>query len=87
MKQKLVWFIIGALIIAMLAFAAGLQRGRALANQACIDKVSENCEFICGVPRDNFYYPDQQSDADPDQELDNYDESAIAMKGNLNLWN
>ena len=46
----------------------------------CIDKVSENCEYICGVGAD-FYFPDQQ-----DREFNNIEdpdelEIRVAQKG------
>lgn len=63
--DKWYFYMIAIIIIALIAFAAGLQKGRSLAWNKCIDKVADNCEYICGVPRDNFYFPDQE------QELEN----------------
>lgn len=60
------------IIIAILAIMpASLSAGKKQASQKCIDKVSENCEYICGVGAD-FYFPDQEDREfnnieDPDQ--------------------
>jgi hypothetical protein len=40
-------------------YNAGLSVGQKLTRQECIDKVSENCEYICGVGAD-FYFPDKE---------------------------
>ena len=61
-------------------YYAGLSAGQKQARQKCIDKVSENCEYICGVGAD-FYFPDQEDRefnniADPDQL-----EIRVAQKG------
>ncbi len=56
-SKKLV--IIAALGIIMAAYYAGLGAGQKQARQECINKVSENCEYICGVGAD-FYFPDQE---------------------------
>ena len=51
--------IIAILGIIIAAYYAGLSAGQKQARQECIDKVSENCEYICGVGAD-FYFPDQE---------------------------
>ncbi len=63
------------IIIAILAimppiYYAGLSAGQKRARQECIDKVSENCEYICGVGAD-FYFPDQE-----EREFNNTDDSS-----------
>jgi len=50
---------IAILAILSAAYSAGLSAGKKQARQECIDKVNENCEYICGVGAD-FYYPDQE---------------------------
>jgi hypothetical protein len=80
MRSKIILYIIAALIIIAVAYAAGIHRGRRFARQECIDKVSENCEYICGVGAD-FYFPDKQN---PDSRQDDYelvDDSLVAQKG------
>lgn len=77
MMNKIIYFIIGALIIALLAFAAGMSRGKSLARQACIDQVSENCEYICGVGKD-FYFPDLRDQKETDSSYP--DETAVAYR-------
>lgn len=80
MRSKIIIYILAALIILAVAYVAGINRGRRVARQECIDKVSENCEYICGVGAD-FYYPDKQ---DPDAHQDEYelvDDSLVAKKG------
>ena len=56
-SKKLV--IIAALGIIIAAYYVGLGAGQKQARQECINKVSENCEYICGVSAD-FYFPDQE---------------------------
>jgi hypothetical protein len=51
-------------------YYAGLSAGQKRARQECIDKVSENCEYICGVGAD-FYFPDQE-----EREFNNTDDSS-----------
>jgi hypothetical protein len=68
-SKKLVIIAILGIIIA--AYYAGLSAGQKQARQECINKVSENCEYICGVGAD-FYFPDQEDREynnieDPDQ--------------------
>ena len=65
-------FIITTLTIMSAIYYAGLSAGQKQARQECIDKVSENCEYICGVGAD-FYFPDQEEREinnieDPDQQ-------------------
>ena len=65
-------FIIAILAIMPSTYYAGLSAGQKQARQECIDKVSENCEYICGVGAD-FYFPDQEEREinnieDPDQQ-------------------
>ena len=79
MRSKI--FIIIAIIAIMPAiYYAGLSAGQNQSRQECIDKVSENCEYICGVGAD-FYFPDQE-----DREFNNIDdpdqqEIRVAQKG------
>jgi hypothetical protein len=54
--------------IIIAAYYAGLGAGQKQARQECIDKVSENCEYICGVGAD-FYFPDQE-----ERELNNIED-------------
>ena len=76
--DKWYFFLVAAVIVGVIAFSVGLTRGRSQARQWCIDKVHDNCEYICGVPRENFYYPDMES-----QEVDEYlDDNAIAWRLN-----
>ena len=61
---------ISGIIIA--AYYVGMGAGQKHARKECIDKVSENCEYICGVGAD-FYFPDQEKREfnnieDPDQQ-------------------
>ena len=63
--------IIAILGIIIAAYYAGQGSGQKQARQECINKVSENCEYICGVGAD-FYFPDQEDREfnnieDPDQ--------------------
>jgi hypothetical protein len=77
-SKKLVIIAILGIIIA--AYYAGLGAGQEQARQECITKVSENCEYICGVGAD-FYFPDKQ-----DRQLNDYEDSdqdsMIARKEN-----
>ena len=77
-SKKLVIIAILGIIIA--TYYAGLGAGLKQARQECINKVSENCEYICGVGSD-FYFPDKQ-----DRQLNDYDDSdqdsMIARKEN-----
>ena len=64
-------FIIAISCTIITAYYAGLGAGQKYARRECIDKVSENCEYICGVGAD-FYFPDQEDREfnnieDPDQ--------------------
>ena len=67
-SKKLVIIAILGIIIA--AYYAGLSAGQKQARQECINKVSENCEYICGVGAD-FYFPDQE-----EREFNNTDDSS-----------
>lgn len=49
-----------ALAIAGFVCFLGYQAGYAAARQECIDAVTENCEYICGVGAE-FYYPDEEN--------------------------
>ena len=66
-SKKLVITAISGIIIA--AYYAGLGAGQKQARQECIDKVSENCEYICGVGA-KFYFPDQE-----EREFNNIEDS------------
>ena len=66
-SKKLVIIAILGIIIA--AYYAGLSAGQKQARQECINKVSENCEYICGVGAD-FYFPDQE-----EREFNNIEDS------------
>ena len=66
-SKKLVIIAISGIIIA--AYYAGLGAGQKQARQECITKVSENCEYICGVGAD-FYFPDQE-----EREFNNIEDS------------
>lgn len=73
--KKIIVYIIAGLIIALTAYVAGLHSGAVAEKQHCFDTVAENCEYICGVNGDNFYYPDEE-----DQSFDHYEEdNVIAM--------
>ena len=70
MKSKIL-ITIAILPIMLVMYYAGLSAGQKQARQECIDKVNENCEYICGVGAD-FYFPDQEDREfnnieDPDQ--------------------
>ena len=66
-SKTLVIIAISGIIIA--AYYAGLGAGQKQARQECITKVSENCEYICGVGAD-FYFPDQE-----EREFNNIEDS------------
>ena len=66
-SKKFVIIVILGIIIA--AYYAGLGVGQKQSRQECIDKVSENCEYICGVGAD-FYFPDQE-----EREFNNIEDS------------
>jgi hypothetical protein len=68
MRPKIL-IIISILVIIIAVYYAGLSAGQKQARQECIDKVSENCEYICGVGTD-FYFPDKQ-----DRQLNDYKDS------------
>jgi len=83
--MKHIYWIIGFLIIALVAYCAGIHTGKLQAAQECIDQVAENCDYICGVGAD-FYYPDKQT---PDARQDEYelvDDSMVARKGDYGLY-
>ena len=70
MRSK-IFVIIAIITIIPAIYYAGLSAGQKQARQECIDKVNENCEYICGVGAD-FYFPDQEvrefnNIEDPDQ--------------------
>ena len=79
MRSKIL-IIIAILAIMLVIYSAGQSTGKKQASQKCIDKVSENCEYICGVGAD-FYFPDKQ-----DRQLNDYEDSdqdsMIARKEN-----
>ena len=58
MRTK-IFIIIAILSILPAIYYTGLSTGKKQARQECIEKVSENCEYICGVGAD-FYYPDKE---------------------------
>jgi len=68
MRSKIL-IIIAILAIVPAIYNAGLSAGQKQARQECINKVSENCEYICGVGAD-FYFPDQE-----EREFNNIEES------------
>ena len=68
-SKKLVIIAIAILGIIIAAYYAGLGAGQKQARQECINTVSENCEYICGVGAD-FYFPDQE-----EREFNNIEES------------
>ena len=79
-SKKLIIIAILGIIIAV--YCAGLGAGQKQARQECINKVSENCEYICGVGAD-FYFPDQE-----EREFNNIDdpdqmEIRVAPNGNI----
>ena len=76
-SKKLV--IIAALGIIIAAYYAGLGAGQKQARQRCINKVSENCEYICGVGAD-FYFPDQEEREFNDIEDSNQLEIRVAQR-------
>lgn len=59
MRSKIL-IIIAILAIIPAIYYAGLRAGQKQTRQECIDKVSENCEYICGDGAD-FYYPDKEA--------------------------
>ena len=61
--------IIAVFGIIIAAYYVGLGAGQKQARQECINKVSENCEYICGVGAD-FYFPDQE-----EREFNNIEDS------------
>jgi hypothetical protein len=79
MRSKIL-IIIAIFAIMPAIYYTGLSAGQKQARQDCIDKVSENCEYICGVGAD-FYFPDKL-----DQQLNDYEDldrdSLIARKEN-----
>ena len=77
MRSK-VLIIITILVIMPAIYYAGLSAGQKQARQDCIDKVSENCEYICGVGA-NFYFLDQEDREFNDIEEPDQD-SMIARK-------
>jgi hypothetical protein len=68
MRSKIL-VIIAILGVIIAAYYAGLGAGQKQARQECINKVSENCEYICGVGAD-FYFPDQE-----EREFNNIEDS------------
>jgi hypothetical protein len=72
--------IIAILGIIIAAYYAGLGAGQKQARQECINKVSENCEYICGVGAD-FYFPDQEEREFNNIEDLNQLEIRVAQKG------
>ena len=64
------------LIIIIATYYIGLSAGQKQARQECIEKVSENCEYICGVGAD-FYFPDQENREFND--IENPDEQEIRV--------
>ena len=58
MRSK-IFIIIAIVAILPAIYYTGLSTGKKQARQVCIEKVTENCEYICGVGAD-FYYPDKE---------------------------
>jgi len=58
MKSK-IFIIIVIVSILPAIYYTGLSAGKKQAKQECINTVSENCEYICGVGAD-FYFPDKE---------------------------
>lgn len=58
MRSKIFRIIAIAAILTVIYYA-GLSTGKKQARQECIEKVNENCEYICGVGAE-FYYPDKE---------------------------
>jgi hypothetical protein len=79
MKSKIL-FIIAIVAIMPVIYNAGLSAGQKQARQECIDKVSENCEYICGVGAD-FYFPDQKEREFNNIEDSNHLEIRVAQIG------
>ena len=77
MRSK-IFIIIAILAILPVIYYTGLSTGKKQARQECIEKVNENCEYICGVGAD-FYYPDKE-----DREFNNIEDleedSMVARK-------
>ena len=66
--HKILIIIVISAIVPVINYA-GLSAGQKQTRQECIDKVSENCEYICGVGAD-FYFPDQE-----EREFNNIEDS------------
>ena len=77
MRSKIL-VIIAIITIIPAIYYAGLRAGQKQARQDCIDKVSENCEYICGVGAD-FYFPDQENREFNDIEEPNQLEIRVAQ--------
>ena len=77
-SMKKTFIIIAFLVIALVAYNTGFHTANRQARQECIDKVSENCEFICGVGAE-FYYPDKHGPRS-DDEYELVDDSLVAQK-------
>ena len=77
MRSK-IFIIIAILAILPAIYYTGLRSGKKQAKQECINTVSENCEYICGVGAD-FYFPDKE-----DREFNNIEDleqdSMVARK-------
>ena len=79
MRSKIL-ILIAILAIMPAIYYAGLSAGQKQARQECINKVSENCEYICGVGAD-FYFPDQEErEFNNIEDLDQL-EIRVAQKG------
>lgn len=76
-KSKWFFILLAVAIIFLVAFGAGLSRGKSLARQDCIDTVAENCDYICGVGAD-FTFPDKQTE-DPASDFYFY-QDAVALR-------
>ena len=86
MKSKIL-IIIAIVAIMPVIYHAGLSAGQKQARQECIDKVSENCEYICGVGAD-FYFPDKEGrennnidDLEPDSMVARHNIDSFPPKG------
>lgn len=66
--------------IIIASYYTGLGAGQNQARQECINKVSENCEYICGVGAD-FYFPDQEERDFNNFEDTDQQEIRVARKG------
>ncbi len=82
MKSKIL-IIIAIVAIMPVIYHAGLSAGQKQARQECIDKVHENCEYICGVGAD-FYFPDQEKREFNNIEDSNQLEIRVAQKVDRN---